>query len=73
MAKEKWMILDGVRDHIVSHVAGKNTTKEMWDALSSLYQNSSEQRKMFLHENLRSIRMQNGEGIDLFLTRIQEV
>lgn len=28
---------------------------------------------MFLHETLRSIRMQKGEGIDPFLTQIQEV
>jgi len=28
---------------------------------------------MFLEEKLRCIRMQKGEGIDPFLTRIQEV
>ena len=28
---------------------------------------------MFLEEKMRSIRMQKGEGIDPFLTRIQEV
>jgi len=38
MAKTKRMILDGVKDHIVCHIAGKNTAKEMWDALSTLYQ-----------------------------------
>ena len=43
MAKAKQMILDGVRDHIVSHVAGQRTTKEMWDAFSNLFQSSSEQ------------------------------
>ena len=29
MAKAKRMILDGVRDHIVSHISGQNMTKEM--------------------------------------------
>lgn len=37
MAKAKWLILDGVRDHIVSHLVAKNTAKEMWDALATLY------------------------------------
>jgi len=42
MAKAKRMILDGVRDHIVSHLAGKNISKEMWDAVATLFQNPSE-------------------------------
>ena len=37
MAKAKRLILDGVKDHIVSHISGKGTTKEMWDALATLY------------------------------------
>lgn len=41
MAKVKWLILDGIRDHIVSHVSGKNTAKEMRDTLVQLYQNTS--------------------------------
>lgn len=27
MARAKWLILDGVQDHIVSHIAGKDTAK----------------------------------------------
>jgi len=37
MEMEKRMILDSVQDHIVSHIAGQGTTKEMWDTLSTLY------------------------------------
>lgn len=37
MAKEKHVILDGIKDHIVSHTSGKNITKEMLDGLSTLY------------------------------------
>jgi len=70
MAKVKRMILNGVWDHIVSHVSSKNTAKEMWDALSRLYQNPSKQWKMFLKEKLRNISMHKVEGIDPFLTRI---
>jgi len=61
MAKTKRMILNGVKDHIVCHIAGRNTTKEMWDALSMLYQGSSEQRKMYLEQKMRSTQMQKGE------------
>ena len=48
MAKAKRMILDGVKDHAVCHIASRATAKEMSDALATLYQGSSEQRKMYL-------------------------
>ena len=48
MARAKSIILDGVKDHIVPHIAEKNTTHEMWEALTKLYQHTSVQRKMLL-------------------------
>lgn len=30
IAQAKRLILDRVQDHIVSHIAGKDTAKEMW-------------------------------------------
>eukprot|EP00253_Pinus_taeda_P036160 PITA_36160 len=72
MAKAKRMILDGVKDHAVCHVASRGTTKEMWDALATLYQGSSEQRKMYLEQKLRSAQMQKGEHVDPFLTKLKE-
>lgn len=37
MVKENILILDGVWDHVVSHIAALGMTKEMWDSLSMLY------------------------------------
>lgn len=48
MVKAKHMILDGVKDHVVCHISSKGTPKEMSDALSTLSQGSSGQRKMYL-------------------------
>ena len=73
MAKAKRMILDELRDHIVPHVVGKDTTNDMWDALVKLYQNSSENRKMVVKENLRTIKMHQGESDTAYLTKVQEV
>ena len=36
---------DGVKDHVVQHIAEKETAKEMWDTLKTLYQHTSMQRK----------------------------
>jgi len=41
MVREKCMIVDGVKDHAITHIAKKNTTKEMWDTLTTSYQGTS--------------------------------
>ena len=53
MAKAKCIILEGVKDHVVQHIVEKETTKEMWDTLKTLYQGTSVQRKMPLENQLR--------------------
>ena len=36
MARSKRLILDGVKDHIVPHIAAKTTAREMWVGLEKL-------------------------------------
>ena len=38
MARAKSILLDEVKDHVVPHIAEKDTTNEMWEALKKLYQ-----------------------------------
>ena len=71
MARSKRLILEGVKDHIVPHIAAKNTAREMWVGLEKLYQGSSEQRKMYLEEKMRNTRMKKGERFDS-LSHIQD-
>ena len=71
--KARRLIIDGVRDHVVSHLQGKDTTREMWEALSSLYEGSSEQWKMYLEQKLQRTLMQKGEGVNLYLQRLQDI
>ena len=47
-AKEKRMITDEVKDHVIPHIAEKNTTREMWEALTTMYQGSSIHRRCCL-------------------------
>ena len=41
-AKAKRLILDGVKDHVIPHVRGKDHAFEVWAASTSLYQSSNE-------------------------------
>ena len=52
VAKEIWIILEGVRDHIFSSLHGKDTPFSMWKTLKDLYQNSSDQWKLVLKDKL---------------------
>jgi hypothetical protein len=36
--KTQRIVLDGVKDHLIPHLAEKKTAKEMWDALKILYE-----------------------------------
>ena len=54
-SKVKRLILDGIKDHVIPHVRGKNHAFEMWEALTELYQSSNENLKMVLKEKLKAI------------------
>jgi len=48
-ARAHRVILDGMKDNLIPHLANKNTGKEMWDKLKNLYESKNENRKMALH------------------------
>lgn len=53
----KCMILDGVKDHAIPHNAEKNTTSEMLQTLTTLYEGSSVQQNMLSENQLRQYQM----------------
>ena len=55
VAKIKMILLEGVRDHIVSSLHWKATPYAMWKALMDLFQSSSDHRKLALKDKLRKI------------------
>ena len=57
MSSMRQIILDGVRDHIVSSIHGKETPYLTWKALKDLFQNNSDHRKLALKQ-----KAQDGEG-----------
>ena len=68
-ANARLFISDGVNDHVILHLTGKNSGREMWVALNDLYQSSNHNCKMVLKEKLRNIKMTKGEGVTSYLTQ----
>ena len=63
IAKCRRILLEGVKDHIVSSLHGKATPYLMWKALTDLFQSKSDQRNLVLKDKLRNIKMEKGDSI----------
>jgi len=69
VTKVRRIILEGVRDHSVSILHGKDTPYSMWKALTNLFQNSSDHRKLALKNKLKNIKMEKDDPIPKYLTK----
>ena len=63
------ILLEGVKDHIVSSLHGKASPFLMWKALIDLFQSKSDQRKLALKDKLRKIKMEKNDTIPVYLTK----
>lgn len=72
-ARAQRVILDGVKDHLIPHLAEKKSAHEMWDTLKNLYEAKNENRKMALKDKLHGTKMAKGEGVVSYLTRVTQV
>jgi hypothetical protein len=61
--RAKRIIVDSIKDHLIPYVSSKKTLKEMFDALTRLYEGNNINRKMNLRTQLKNTRMQKGEMI----------
>ena len=69
VAKTRRILLEGVKDHIVSNLNEKATPFSMWKALKDFFQSSSDQRKLALKVKLRKIKMEKGDIIPKYLMK----
>ena len=72
VAKVRRILLEGVRDHIVSSLHGKETPYAMWKALTDLFQSSNGHRNLALKDKLRKIKMEKGDTIQKYLTKFTQ-
>ena len=61
MIKAKRIIDDSIKDHLIPQVSSRRTPKEMFDAMSSLFEGRNINRKMTLRNQLKSVKVQKSE------------
>jgi hypothetical protein len=67
--KARRILLEGVRDHIVSIIHGKATPYAMCKYFMDLFQNNRDHRKLVLKDKLRKINMEKGDSIPKYLMK----
>ena len=70
--KARSIILEGVRDHIVSNLHVKEAPFAMCKALTDLFQNSSDHMNQALKYKLRKIKIEKGDIIPKYLTKFTQ-
>jgi hypothetical protein len=68
--KAKRIILDDIKDHLISHLMGKENVYEIWESLMKLYHITNENRKTVLREKLKSIKMTKAKNVVTYLTML---
>ena len=72
MIRAKRIIADSIKDHLIPQVSSKDTPKEMFGALSRMYEGRYINRKMNLRAQLKSTNMSKGESIQEYFIRVSQ-
>jgi hypothetical protein len=73
LVKAKRIIVDSIKDHLIPNVSSLKTPKQMFDALSRLYEGNNINRNMMLRTQLKSVKMRILETIQYYFTRVSQI
>ena len=61
MIKSKRILAYSINDHFIPQVSSNNTPKEMFDALTSVFEGKNINKGMTLRNQLKGVKMQKAE------------
>ena len=73
MVKDKRIIVDSIKDHLIPHVSSFKTPKEVYDALINMFEGNNINWKMTLRNQLKNVNIQNEETIQSYFTRVSHI
>ena len=71
LVMEKRIIVDSIKDHLIPQVSSLKTPKDMFDALTKLFEGKNINRKMTLRN--QNVKIQNAETIQSYFTRVSQI
>ena len=67
------MFLESIKDNLILHIDENKSSKEMYDALVSLYQNKNIGRLLHSKHQLQVVEMSNEDTIVSYLMKITQI
>ena len=69
----KRIIADSIKDNLIPQVSSRETPKEMFHALSSLFEGRNIKRKMTMRNHLKSVKTQKSETMQYYFSRVSQI
>ena len=73
LVKSKRIIANSIKDHLIPHVSSFKTTKEIYDALTKMFEGKNINQKMTLRNQLKNVKIQKLETIQSYFTRVTQI
>ena len=73
MLKQEEILVDLVKDHLVSQVLEKKTTRKMFKTMKNLFEHSNINVNLTLRNKLSNMKMTKSESIASYFMRITEL
>ena len=73
LVRENRIIADSIKYHFIPQVSSLKTPKDMFDALTKLFEGKNINRMMTLRNQLKNVKIQNVETIQSYFTRVSQI
>ena len=69
----KGIIAESIKDNLIPQISLRENPKEMFDALSSLFEGRNINRKMTLRNPLKSVKTKNSETMQSYFSIVAQI
>ena len=73
MDKDKRIIANSIKDHLIPHVFSFKTLKEVYDSLIKMFEGKNINQKMTLRNQLKNVKIHNSDTIQCYFTRVARI
>ena len=73
MIKVNRIIYNYIKDHLISQVSSRNTPKEVFDALSNMFEANHINMRMTLRNQLKGMKMKKEETMQSYFSRVPQI
>ena len=73
MIKVKRIIANSIKAHLISQVSSKNTPKEVFDALTNMFEGNNINKRMTLRNQLKGVNIRKEETMQSYFSRVSHI